>query len=238
MRDQYAGDITDLLKFSCIRTVVPPQCKLGVAWYYVPTHDGRRDGCHIEFHREEKWDSLDAKLRSELVSLGSMRSVSALERLKIWRPSTEFHREPVEYRATRDSWAKRMIRSLQSCDVIFADPDNGLSRDGVVSRKSATFSEISGLAREGRAVILIRFPSRNGSHDEQLGRHHFALAEYGPVTVRTCVILCNAAGRKFPRIRWFTLINPTIEMRKLVGQFATMLNSVTNSRAEVSDSAM
>jgi hypothetical protein len=83
MRDQYAGDITDFLKFSYIRTVVPPQSKLGVAWYYIPTHDGRRDGRHTEYHREEKWNSLDVNLRSELATLGPMRSVSALEKLKI-----------------------------------------------------------------------------------------------------------------------------------------------------------
>jgi hypothetical protein len=62
MRDHYAGDITDFLKFSYIRTVVPPQSKLGVAWYYIPTHDGRRDERHTEYHREEKWNSLDVNL--------------------------------------------------------------------------------------------------------------------------------------------------------------------------------
>jgi hypothetical protein len=131
-----------------------------------------------------------------------------------------------------------MITFLESCDVVFADPDNGLSREGVINRKSATLSEISDLARGGRAVILFRFPNREGTHLKQLGRHHLALADYNPITVRTCVNLCNAAGRKFARIRWFTLVNPTIEMRKFVDQFATRLKSITDARAEVSEPAM
>jgi hypothetical protein len=35
MRDQYAGDISDYLKFSFLRQVVPETHQLGIAWYYV-----------------------------------------------------------------------------------------------------------------------------------------------------------------------------------------------------------
>ena len=113
------------------------------------------------------------------------------------------------------------------------DPDNGVSREGVINRKSATLSEISDLARGGRAVMLIRFPSRDSTHLEQLQKHHLALADYKPITVRTCVSLRNIVGRKFPRIRWFTLINPSIEMRKSICKFATQLSSIADANAIV-----
>jgi hypothetical protein len=32
MRDQYAGDISDFLKFSFLREVIPDNHALGVAW--------------------------------------------------------------------------------------------------------------------------------------------------------------------------------------------------------------
>jgi len=235
MRDQYAGDITDFLKFFYIRSVVPPRSKLGVAWYYIPTHDGRLDGRHTEYLAEEQWSLLDGNLHSELATLGDTRSVAALQRLKIWRPQTCFHDEPVEYRTMRASWSSSMVTRLKSCDVVFADPDNGLSREGIINRKSATPSEISDLAHSGRSVILIRFPSRDGTHLEQLQRYHSVLAAYTPITVRTCVILSNSTGRRFPRIRWFTLINPSDEMRVSIRHFATQLASLHDASAVVSE---
>jgi hypothetical protein len=235
MRDQYAGDITDFLKFSYIRTVVPLRSKLGVAWYYIPTHDGRRDGCHIEYQQEEKWRDLDAHLHSELATLGQQRSISALQELKIWQSQTQFHDEPVEFVRSRVSWAQNMVKCLQSSDVIFADPDNGLSREGKVSRKSATLSEISHLAQSGRAVILIRFPSRQGTHLEQLEKHHLLLADYKPITVRTCVHQSNSKGSRSPRIRWFTLMNPSNEMRESVRRFASRLKTIEGAKVELSE---
>ena len=34
MRDQFAGDISDLRKFAFLRAVTPDKSQLGVAWYY------------------------------------------------------------------------------------------------------------------------------------------------------------------------------------------------------------
>src|SRR4029079_15617641 len=42
MRDQYAGDISDVLKFAFLRALTGADRKLGIAWYYVPGHDGGR----------------------------------------------------------------------------------------------------------------------------------------------------------------------------------------------------
>ncbi len=42
MRDQYAGDISDVLKFAFLRALSGVDRALGIAWYYVPGHDGGR----------------------------------------------------------------------------------------------------------------------------------------------------------------------------------------------------
>jgi hypothetical protein len=44
MRDQYAGDVSDVLKFAFLRALVGTDRRLGIAWYYVPGDDGRADG--------------------------------------------------------------------------------------------------------------------------------------------------------------------------------------------------
>ena len=48
MRDQYAGDVSDYLKFSFLKTIVGQTRQLGIAWYYCDRNDGRADGRHRE----------------------------------------------------------------------------------------------------------------------------------------------------------------------------------------------
>ncbi|MGB7077622.1 MAG: hypothetical protein WBD53_10570 [Xanthobacteraceae bacterium] len=233
MRDQYVGDITDYLKFSLIRAVVSPNAKLGIAWYYIPARDGRRDGRHTEYLKEDKWRELDPFLYSALGALETNRTLSSLQELKIWNSQTKFHAQPVESSRHRSLWAQEMLKSLEASDGIFADPDNGLSKEGIISRKSATLDEISSLARNDRAVILIRFPHRRSSHVEQLQIHHSVLDAYRPVTVRTCVRLYNDKSRGFPRIRWFTLMNASEGMKESARQFALRLDSIQGASAEI-----
>jgi hypothetical protein len=42
MRDQYAGDISDVLKFAFLRALAGKDRTLGIAWYYAPGDDGRK----------------------------------------------------------------------------------------------------------------------------------------------------------------------------------------------------
>lgn len=52
MRDQYATDISDYLKFSLLRVFNQGARRLGIGWYYLPGHDGRNDGRHVEYKSE------------------------------------------------------------------------------------------------------------------------------------------------------------------------------------------
>ena len=59
MRDQYSGDISDLLKFAFLYRLAEQDRRLGVGWYYNTSDDGRRDGRHVEYRGEPKWACLD-----------------------------------------------------------------------------------------------------------------------------------------------------------------------------------
>jgi hypothetical protein len=59
MKDQYAGDISDVLKFAFLRALAGSDRMLGVAWYYVPGDDGRTDGRHLEWRNEPAWQRID-----------------------------------------------------------------------------------------------------------------------------------------------------------------------------------
>jgi hypothetical protein len=238
MRDQYAGDITDFLKFAFLRAIVPTGSVLGVAWYYLPDHDGRNDGRHVEYKHEPNWGKLDDNLHQELCRLKE-RSVEALQNLAIWNWKAVFHKEPVAIKSGRTAWAESMQRRLADCDVVFADPDNGISREGVVTLKSATLQEINDLSKERqRSVILIRFPSRVCGHLEQLAQHHESLASHHPLTVRTCVQVRNRVAKGFPRIRWFTLLNGSEAMKDLARDFVNQLKSIAGAKASFSEDSL
>lgn len=94
MRDQYAGDVSDVLKFAFLRALVGTDRTLGIAWYYVPGDDGRADGRHLEWRHKPAWQQLDAQLYAGL-SILPVRSIVALESAAIWPIGTLFHREPI-----------------------------------------------------------------------------------------------------------------------------------------------
>jgi hypothetical protein len=190
MRDQYAGDISDYLKYAFLREVVPDNWILGVAWYYVPNNDGKPDGGRVGYLSEDEWSALDLGLYRELRFL-SERTVAAVECLPIWPAGTIFHRDPVE--TNRAEWTKNMLNVLSSAGIVFMDPDNGLAQ-GNVTERHATRNEVIALALTERPITLIRFPSRDGKHPEQLARYHNLLSKFSPITVRSTVMLPNVAG--------------------------------------------
>jgi hypothetical protein len=57
MRDQYAGDISDLLKFAFLRAIAGDEKTIRVGWYCNSTHDRLQDGRHREYRDEKQWES-------------------------------------------------------------------------------------------------------------------------------------------------------------------------------------
>jgi hypothetical protein len=232
MRDQYAGDISDYIKFSFLRTIVPISAVLGVAWYYVRGHDGRPDGQHTEYCSEDQWKKLDENLYFELCGL-PVRSVRSLEQLAIWDTKTLFHRVPLQASCDRKIWTDEMCDTLSKSDFVFIDPDNGVSFENRVGEKHASFREISALANGGRPLVFIRFPHRMAKHLDQLSELHSVLKDYNPATLQTCVLVPNSKGGKTPKIRWFTLLNGDDESLANVRKFTKLLNSIENVVAKV-----
>lgn len=228
MRDQYAGDISDLLKFGLLRALAGADRVLGIVWYYVPGDDGRPDGRHLEWRQDQYWRRLDEPLFDGLSSLPE-RGIAALEGTGIWPPRTRFFREPVPSRSEREAWSARMVRTLEPADLVFLDPDNGL---GGESSKHATFAEVRALRRPGRAIVFITFPGRNKPHEVLVRELHERLrSEVGAsavVTVRTSVAVpsLKKPGGFVPRQRWFTVLDAGTDLRARIGTFAGELGAL------------
>ena len=235
MRDQYAGDVSDVLKFAFLRALARTDRTLGIAWYYVPDNDGRPDGRHLEWRDELAWQRLDQQLHTGLSMLHE-RSIGALERAAIWPKGTRFHREPMPISPMRNGWGMQMRRELDVSDILFLDPDNGLGKE---SPKHATLSEIRLLRKAGRAIVFITFPGRSKPHEvlvQQL--HNQLLGEAGAgsvITLRTNVSVpyIRRAGLYVQRQRWFTVVDPDAELTARAREFVDSLTSIPRVRAKL-----
>jgi hypothetical protein len=232
MRDQYAGDISDFLKFAFLRALAGTDRTLGVAWYYAPGDDGRPDGRHLEWRSEVAWQQLDTELHSNLSAL-SERSIDALEHTAIWPQGVLFHRDPV-VQGQRTAWALKKRSDLYDADLVFLDPDNGLSEKSTL--KHATFEDIKMLRQPGRAIVFITFPGRI-KHDILLKNLHDALAENAHAensfTLRTSVRVTTESGHIVPRLRWFTIVDANQELVNRAALFAQKLSSLPGVRAHL-----
>lgn len=165
MRDQYAGDVSDVVKFALLRALAGADRTLGIAWYFAPGDDGRADGRHLEWRYEAAWRLLDAQLHAGLATLPE-RSIAALEQTAIWPTGHCFSASRC---VERKAWAVRKRNALDGADIVFLDPDNGV---GSETEKHATFTEIRLLRRPGRAIVFITFPGRSLTHDTLLRQLH------------------------------------------------------------------
>jgi len=222
MRDQYASDISDFLKFSFLRAVTGDSRRLGIAWYYLPGHDGRPDGRHVEYKTERRWRHLDPGVYDQLVGLPE-QSVNALEKLSFWPATTLFHSEPVAARR-RKAWLIDMVSKLNAADHVFVDPDNGL---GAGATKHARINDLVALRRNDRAISIIKFPGRHKSHADQISELHNQLASLGlpnPITINTCVSVSNGNGAYVPRHRFFTIANTDDSIKTRADEYTARLN--------------
>jgi hypothetical protein len=180
MQDRYAGDIGDFVKLGLLR-VLSQGRKLGVAWYRFPDETHNRDGRHISYlDRPDLYSSLDPELFDHLMRVvKDARSVSSL--LPALGNSTSFDESlggsevcRRSRRSWREAWFSRAMDKLSQCDLVFADPDNGLVDDSDWRKGSAKFGkqiplgEVRALARGRCAVIYHHNTRRRGGHDAEV----------------------------------------------------------------------
>ncbi len=221
MQDRYVGDIGDYAKYSLLRALAHDR-KLGVSWYLFPD-EVSGDGGHVGYLlRPDKWcapdpDTFNAlrKLMGDILHEKQARSVAAIKRSGLL-PDTTFwshmvvHERPggpalAEYRS---EWFRNSLAPLESCDIVFADPDNGLcarEKFRPTQRrfgKSICEDEALTLAREstahpnGRPVVVYHHNARPaGGHcaevadwQRRLGKGTCAV-RWRPVSPRTFFIL-------------------------------------------------
>jgi hypothetical protein len=211
MQDRYAGDVGDYVKFALLRALSPGM-KLGVAWYLYPDEGHNEDGRHTAYlSNRSHWRELDPILFDRLQTVvAKRRSVVALELCgaldAIFSREILVHRNlhPAYRSEARTAWFKRVEDDLGGCDLVFADPDNGLTDDRSSRRSGGKFGkqlplqEALSLAA-GRSAVIYHHNSRfKGGHDLEVDHWRSRLGG-NCIAVRANAYSC----------RTFFIINPT-----------------------------
>ncbi len=221
MQDRYAGDVGDYVKLALLRALSPGM-KLGVAWYLYPDEGHNEDGKHTAYlNQPSHWRGLDTVLFDRLQNVVKRgRSVAVLESCGIL--NAVFSGEVLDHRnlhhglrsGARSAWFTRVIEKLNGCDLVFADPDNGLTDDQPNRRSGGKFGkqlplqEALALAA-GRSAVIYHHNSRfKGGHDLEVEHWRSKLGE-NSIAVRANAYSC----------RTFFILNPTPALAERVRGF-------------------
>lgn len=220
MQDRYAGDVGDYAKLGLLRALSPGR-RLGIAWYRFPNEGGNGDGRHIGYlDRPEKYEQFDPELFYHLKSvvLRERSIASLLPVLPIYASSDDsLDVSGIPARSRREwrrKWFSSVLDQLSDCDLVFADPDNGITDDQDARKGAARFGkqiplqEVRALAAGRCSVIYHHNTRRPGGHDAEV---EFWLEEIGlpGIAVR--------AARYSPRT--FFILNPDDEVRARAESF-------------------
>ncbi len=162
MKNQYVGDLGDYGKYGLLRFFAGHGVRVGVNWYLTPD-DERTDGCHREYLEDGRMRAYDAALYDAMRQLAdkSVQSVQAsgvLGELRFYNVPMDFDRLPwPEREAARTRWHRDALDVLRDTELVFLDPDNGLSAAKKASVKDAQKfvlpTEIEDYWRRGQAVV-------------------------------------------------------------------------------------
>ena len=185
MQNRYVGDMGDFVKYGLLRAIRGAK-RLGVAWYLHPDAGPSGHGRHITYLEHPcEWRELDPKLFDTLKGVTKLgangRSVANIQRSGILGDAA-FAAGPLEFAGVkprdrkrwRHSWFDRIKRQLVDCDLVFADPDNGLVPDDRFmptrkkSAKGIPIVEANALAEGRTAVIYHHNTMRRGGNLEEI----------------------------------------------------------------------
>ena len=182
VQDRYVGDVGDFVKYGLLRAIRGTK-RLGVAWYLHPNAGPAGDGRHTAYlQHPDEWRHLDAELFDALRELtADRRSVANIQQSGILGDAVfaADRLEVAEVKARdrerwRHQWFDRIERQLAGCDLVLADPDNGLVPNDrfrparQVNAKRIPFAEAMALAEERTAVIYHHNSRRRGGHLEEI----------------------------------------------------------------------
>jgi len=175
MQHRYVGDIGDFCKYALLKNICGNEICLGVNWYLNEQEEENNDGEITDYSQYEVFDPpLYLLLKSILNS--KQRDVREIKNRGILPINTRFYNKPLpeDDPFKRDEWFDESLSTLQDCEIIFCDPDNGLEVASCSKYhpqkavKYVFFDEVKELYRKNKSLIVYQHPTRKGQHVEQI----------------------------------------------------------------------
>ena len=165
MKNQYVGDIGDYGKYGLLRFISGRGIKIGINWY-LTENDGSTDGRFTTYLKNPAERVCDPHVFDALQGIADCpeKNVKMIEQAGII-PDAEFYGEllkssTVEAHArewSRRLWFNNSTLLLKNADLIFADPDNGISfRKTARTKDSEKFilpEDVAEYYNSGRNVV-------------------------------------------------------------------------------------
>ena len=195
MQDNYAGDVGDFGKFGLLQYLLLEKKlanRLGVVWYFFdPGETASKDGRHVDFYKKDPaLCNCNAPL-AELLRTRVLpnRTVNAIQAAGIFPRGTEYFRDDVNVASrfhgtgprikearlqAREEWVEAATQKVQSCDLVFLDPDNGLESPSCGSKnlkdagKYVYLDEVRKFKSQAPVVVLYHHLHHSASHPDQI----------------------------------------------------------------------
>ena len=165
MKNQYVGDIGDYGKYGLLRFLASHGIKIGVNWY-LTENDGSTDGKFTTYLKNPADRVYDPELFDALQNIADHpdKTIKMIEQAGII-PGAEFYGELLKgssLEADAREWNRRLwfnnsTLMLGNAELIFADPDNGISyRKTARTKDSEKFilpEDVAEYYNSGRNVV-------------------------------------------------------------------------------------
>ena len=178
MKNQYVGDIGDYSKLGILRKIIQhTDLSVGVNWYLTPDDELANDGRHTAY-LEKDCDTDDDELLSKLKSIAGLncdktrRTVKQLQGL-VLLSGAEYFIDLLDYTGCgsacerlefRDNWHRNALQTLDQKELVFLDPDNGLTFTNAYDKngnKNSTYEEVCDYYKKGSSVIVYNHRDRS-----------------------------------------------------------------------------
>ena len=177
MKNQYVGDVGDYGKYGLLRFLADHDIRIGVNWY-LTEDDGSADGRFTHYLKQPSEEIYDPDLYKALQRIASCndKTVQMVEDARII-PGATFYNEVLRSSSleagARDSFRKQWFDASlplhQDAELIFADPDNGISyRKTAKTKDSEKFilpDEVARYYNAGKNVVYYCHKGRRKQDD-------------------------------------------------------------------------
>lgn len=182
MKNQYVGDIGDYGKYGLLRFLTKKGISIGINWY-LTEDDGSSDGKFTDYLKNSAERDYDPELFDCLKDIADLpnKTVKMIESSGIL-PGTEFYSEVLKSSSLevgarewkRRLWLNNSTLLLNDAELIFADPDNGISyRKTARTKDSEKFilpEDVCEYYNSGRNVVFYCHKGRRKQEDWELAK--------------------------------------------------------------------